>query len=346
MLSPAPNPNSGIYKSAVLLATLGADLAASVLSHMDEREVELLVREMARLGRIPAAERDRVLEEFRHRLMQDSGAVGGVDMARQMLEQAMGAEKAREILGGLEPAQSAAPPLALLLEATTLDSLAALVADEHPQLVALLIGQLAVERAATVLAALPLEMRGEVAARLAEMEAPSSMAVEHLERYLLEKLNSRQSARREEVGGPKRVADILGRMRRSVETTVLEALEQQAPMIAQKVHQYRFSFEHVLKLEGRALQRVLRDVEADTLRLAMKGLDEEQQQIIYSNMSERAAERLREDLESTGPTRLRDVESAQQMMVEIARGLADSGEIQIALGGGGGEEEGEDDVFV
>jgi flagellar motor switch protein FliG len=345
MLECHPNPDSGIYKSAVLLVTLGPDLAAQVLSHLGEREVELLVREMAHLGHIPAGERDRVLEEFRHRLMQDSGTVGGADIARRMLEAAVGAEKAQQILGELEPSKSsAAPPLALLLEATTLESLAALVADEHPQLVALLIGQLAVERAATVLAALPPEMRGEVAARLAEMEAPSSMAVEHLERYLLEKLSSRQSARRDEVGGPKRVADILGRMRRSVETTVLQALEQQSPAIAQKVHQFRFSFEHVLQLEGRALQRVLRDVEADTLRLAMKGLDEEQQQIIYANMSERAAERLREDLDSTGPTRLRDVESAQQLMVEIARTLADSGEIQIVAGGG--DEEGEEDVFV
>lgn len=337
---------SGIYKSAVLLATLGADLASRVLTHMGEREVELLVREMARMGRVQAGERDRVLEEFRERLMQDSGTSGGVDVARQMLEQTVGAEKARQLLGELEPGPSAAPPLALLLEATTLDQLATLVADEHPQLIALLVGQLAVERAATVLAALPANMRGEVAARLAEMETASPMAVEHLERYLLEKLGTQQSGRREEMGGPKRVADILGRMRRSVENTVLEALEQQSPEIAQKVNQYRFSFEHLMQLDGRSLQRVLRDVEPDTLRLAMKGMDEEQQQLIFRNMSERAAERLREDLESTGPTRLRDVETAQQTMVEIARRLQESGEVQIATGGGGGDDEGEEDVFV
>jgi flagellar motor switch protein FliG len=172
------------------------------------------------------------------------------------------------------------------------------------------------------------------------MEAPAPIALQHLERCVLEKLRGEQSPEPGERGaGPRRVAEILGRMRRSVETLVLSALEKHSPAIAEKVNRFRFSFENLLQLEGRVLQRVLRDVEADTLRVAMKGLDEEQQQIIFSNMSERAAARLKEELESTAPTRLRDVEGAQQAMVAVARALQESGEVQLPIGESEGAEE-------
>ena len=189
-----------------------------------------------------------------------------------------------------------------------------------------------------MLAALPADAQGPVAARLAEIEAPAPIALEHLERYLSDKLRSSQDVKPEASDtAPRRVADILTRKRvpgtrRSVENLVLGSLEQQSPPLAQKVNQVRFTFEILLELEGRTLQRVLRDVESDTLQTAMKGLDEVQQQVIYSNMSERAAARLREDLEISGPTQLREVEAAHQKMLGIARSLQESGEIQLRIG--------------
>src|SRR5205085_1307569 len=159
---------------------------------------------------------------------------------------------------------------------------------------------------AELLASLPADIQGPVAARLTELETPAPIALEHLERCLVAKLQGDPSSVEvQSDAGPRRVADILGRMRRSMENLVLASLEQQSPVLAQKVNRFRFTIENLLELEGRSLQRVLRDVEVDTLRLAMKGLDEEQQQTIFSNMSERASARLREDLENSGPTQLR-----------------------------------------
>lgn len=339
-----PSSGGGLYKSAVLLISLGAEAAAQVLSQMDEPHVESLVAEMARLGRIDAQEREQVLSEFSARLEgEPEGAAGGPEYARRVLEQAVGPERARRILEGGAAEDSDGPSLASLIETTSPASLAALVADEHPQLVALLVGQLPVEQAAEMLAALPAELQGPVSARLVELETPAPLALEHLARHLSEKLRGEVSVEPAVPdAGPRRVADILGRMRRSVESLVLASLEQQSPTLAQRVSQYRFTFENLLELEPRSLQRVLRDVESDTLRLAMKGLDEVQQQVIYSNMSERAAARLKEDMENSGPTPLRDVEGAQQAMVGIARSLQESGEIQLSIGApaeGEGEEE-------
>jgi flagellar motor switch protein FliG len=337
--------DTGLYKSAVLLISLGSEAASRVLSHLDDLHVEALIREMSRLGKVRAAERDRVLDEFQQRVEESVGsAIGGIDTARRMLEQAVGPEKALRILNGAvldEPP----PSLAKILEDTSPQSLAALVADEHPQVIALLMEQLSVEQAAVFLTALPAEAQGPVAARLAEMEAPAPIALDHLERCLQDKLRGEPETPTEDrTAGPRRVAEILGRMRRSVESLVLSSLEQQSPEVAQKVQQYRFTFEDLLQLDGRSLQRILREVESETLRLAMKGLDEEQQETIFANMSERASARLKEELETASPIRLRDVEAAQSAMLAVARALQEAGEVQLPIGGSGdGEEE---DVIV
>jgi flagellar motor switch protein FliG len=335
----------GIYKGAVVLAALGADAAARVLGHLDDFQVEALIREMSRLGPIQAGERDRVVEEFTYRLEHDSGSVGGRAYAHQLLEQALGPERALRMLSDGSAETAEGPSLASILESTSPESLAALVADEHPQLIALLMGQLSVEQAAVLLSALPAEVRSSVAVRLAEMEAPAPIALQHLERCLVGKLRGEQQvpAVDQPGAGPRRVADILGRMRRSVESMVLASLEQQAPAVAEKINQCRFTFDDAVQLDGRSLQRILRDVDFETLRLAMRGLDEERQQQIFSNMSERASTRLREELETSGPARLREVEAAQQAIVAVARALQEEGEIQFAIGE---SAEGGEDTFV
>jgi flagellar motor switch protein FliG len=331
----------GLYKSAVLLISMGTDLAARVLSLMDERSVEALIGEMTRLGPLRSSQCEWVADEFALRMAEDSGAMGGPAYSRRLLEQAWGPERAGRMMDQISPAETGPPSLETILATTSPQSLAALMADEHPQIIALLVGQLSVEKAAEMLAALPADLQGSVAARLAGMEEPAPLALEHLERYLVEKLHREPGEGGKTVGaGPQRVADILSRMRRSLENLILASIEQHSPILAQRVNRYRFTFENLLEVEGRVLQRVLRDIEADTLRLAMKGLAEEQQQVIYANMSERAAARLMEDLQSSGPAQLREVETAQQIMVATARALRDSGEVQFPIGGEEEEEEG------
>lgn len=340
MAADAPG-RGGLYKSAVFLLSLGTDVAARVLSQMDERHVEGLITEMSRIGRVRADEQERIVEEFNERFESESEVVmGGPEQARRLLEAALGPERAEAILSGKAEADPDAPTLASILDSTSPASLAALVLDEHPQLIALLAGQLTAEKAAELLAALPGELQGPVAARLAELETPPPIALEHLERCLITKLQGEPVADVADTDtGPRRVADILGRMRRSVENLVIASLEEHAPAMAQRVNRFRFTIENLLELDGRSLQRVLRDIESDTLRVAMKGLDEEQQQTIFSNMSERASARLREDLENSGPTQLREVEAAQQAILGVARSLREAGEIQIQVAEPEGEEE-------
>lgn len=344
MIATKPN-RGGIHKSAVLLVSLGADVAAQVLPHLESGEVEQLVEEINRLGRVTAEERVPILDEF-DTLLHDGSelVVGGPAYSRLLLDHAgLGDREGAEGETSTGPSSGEEPDPGVLLQETLTsvapEALAGLVAEEHPQLIALLISQLSVEPAAAMLAALPTELQGPVTARLAEIEAPSPMALEHLNRFLAEKLKEEPpqatTARR---SGPKAVADILGRMRRSVEELVLGALENHSPTLFQRVNRYRFTFDHLLQLDSRTLQRVLRDVEADTLRQAMKGLDTEGQQVIFSNMSERAAARLREDLETGGNVQLREVELAQQSMVRVARVLQESGEVQFTIGEGEEEE--------
>lgn len=326
--------NTGVQKGAVVLAALGTELAVKVLQHLDEAHVEPLVRQMTELGYVPAGERDSILKEFHQRLDRDAGLfVKGKDYTRGVLEQTMGAERAALMLGDPLP-EKVIEPITLdgLLEQMDPPTLADCLADEHPQLIALVLSRLPVDRAAAVLSALPGDARVDVVSRMVHTETPSDLALEQIRQLLLEKSGSKPAAAA--AGGqegPKRVAEILGRMRRATEDSVIADLEQRSPEVARKVNKHRFTFSDFLGLDGRALQRVLRDVDADTLRLAMKGLTTEQQEVLFSNMSERGAARLREDLENTGPTRLSEVEGAQQSIIAKARSLADQGEIRLSL---------------
>ena len=332
--------NTGVHKGAVLLASLGTELAVKVLHHLEESRVEPLVRTMTELGYVPAGERDLILLEFQRRMSVEPGLyLKGNDYARSLLEQTVGAERAARVLGEPLPEGPNGSTLEALLEQTSPVAVVDAVIDEHPQLIALVISQLSAERAADALSALPADTRIDVVSRMTRIEAPTEMAKEQIRQLLLEKAGNRSGGALPSQEGPKRVAEILGKMRRATEDSVFADLTERAPEVAEKIGRHRFTFSDFLALDGKSLQRVLRDVDADTLRLAMKGLDVEQQQILFSNMSERGAARLREDLENTGPTRLREVEGAQQSMVARARSLADQGEIQLSMGTVEGEEE-------
>ena len=364
-MHPGSLRSGGLYKSAVLLASLGADLAAQVLSHMAEREVEVLVQEVARLDRVPTEDCERVLAELGSQPEGGiQGKLGGPEYARSMLERAVGPEKADRMLSELDQGP---PALAAFLQNTPAESLAAVVADEAPQTIALLLWQLPVEEAAAVLSTLHPDVQGPVALRYAKMEAPTSVMLQHLEDCLLEKLHGDQKGLGTEHGaasrgrrgahpagtgrlpeqgreGPRQLADILGKMRQSLGNCIMAAVEDESPSLALVINQYRFTFGDILELEGRSLQRIFQDTEVDTLRLAMRGLAQDRWQTIFENISQRTANRLRDDLASMGPTRLREVEAAQLALVAIARKLHEAGEVHLPLGDG--TEEGDEDTLI
>ena len=325
--------NDPAYKGAILLRSLGTELAASVLSCLKESEVELLIQAMSHLGHIPGKERDRVLVESEEDLRHfANGLSTGPEYTRQLLEQAVGPEKAATFLNKGRDSEPQAPlTLERIIKETLPETLASLVSEEHPQLIAVLVSQLPLDKAATMLTALPAEVQTTVTTRLVQLETPSPRALRHLEQSLAAKLKMGIMANDESPAGPRHVADILSRMRRSVENIFLTGLEESAPDLAREVHRYRFTFENLMEQEGRVLQRILRDLDTNTLPLIIKGMPEDQVELIYSNMSERAAERIREEVENLTAVRLRDVEAAQQKMVNMAKALADKGEVTLKM---------------
>ncbi len=333
--------NHPAYKGAVLLRSLGTELAASVLSCLEESEMEMLIQAMSQLGHIAAKERDRVLEESEDNLRHyTNGLHVAPEYTRQLLEQTIGAEKAATFLKRGR-AIEAAPTLTLerIIKETLPETLASLVSEEHPQMIAVLVSQLPLDKAATMLTALPIEVQTGVTARLVQLETPSPRAIHHLEQALATKLQTGVMDNKESPAGPRHVADILSRMRRSVEDGFLTSLEEEAPDLAREVLRYRFTFENLLDQDSRVLQRILRDLDTNTLPLVIKGLPEDQTELISGNMSERAAERIREEVSNLGAVRLRDVEAAQQKMLALAKSLADKGEIALVVANQEAEEE-------
>lgn len=319
-------------RGAILLTALGTELAARVLSCLNESEVEPLIQAMAKLGYVTAEEKEQVLQAGEQDLQRyANGLVAGPEYSRRLLEQAVGPEKAANILGRSVAPEQKVLTLESILSDTPPDALAVLVAEEHPQMIAVLVSQLPLDKAATVLTALPEAIQGNVTARLVQMETPSPRALHHLEQALVERVTMGTLNNEESPGGPRRVADILGRMRRSVESLFFSSLEEESPDLARQVNQYRFTFENLMEENDRTLQRVMRDLDTSTLPLIIKGLTDEQVALVYRNMSERAAERIREEVDNLGPVRLRDVEAAQQTMVNVAKSLADRGEITLSM---------------
>ncbi|WP_309723434.1 FliG C-terminal domain-containing protein [Armatimonas sp.] len=338
-LLPRFNTNDPLYKGAILLRSVGAELAASILSCLSEAEMELMIQTMSHLGHVAGKERDRILEESEEDLRHYvNGLHTTPEYTRQILE-TIGSERANTILTNEREAE--APPLTLerIVKETLPETLASLVSEEHPQMIAVLVSQLPLDKAATMLTALPSELQTSVTARLVQLETPSPRALRHLEQALAVKLQMGIMDTKESPAGPRHVADILSRMRRSVETLFLTSLEENAPDLAREVQRYRFTFENLMEQEGRVLQRILRDLDTNTLPLVIKGLPEDQIELIYGNMSERAAERIREEVESLGTARLRDIEAAQQKMVNLAKSLADKGEVTLVTANQETEEE-------
>ena len=324
---------SGREKAAILLVALGTERASKIYKHLREDEIEQLTLEIANLKRVDSETKQQVLEEFYEIcIAQKYIDEGGIEYAKEILERALGNQKALELINKLTSSLQVRPfDFARKADPAHLLNF---IQNEHSQTIALILAYLRPEQAAIILSALPQEKQADVAARIAMMDRTSPDVIKEVERVLEKKLSSMVTADFTSAGGIQSVVDILLSVDRGTEKHIMESLEVQDSELAEEIKKRMFVFEDIVYLDNRSIQRFLREVDNNDLALALKGSSEDVAEVIFSNMSKRLQEMIKEDMQFMGPVRLRDVEEAQQKIVNIIRRLEDAGEIVIARGGG------------
>ena len=322
-----------INKVAKFLIALGPEHSAKILSkHFSEEEIEKITMAVATMGQITPEERQKVVEEFLELYRaQEFISTGGVTYAKEMLEKALGPQKANEIIKKLINITSHMP--FQMLRKADARQLVNFIQNEHPQTIALVLSYLLPEQAAMILSSMPEEMQSDIIKRIATMERTSPEVIHEIEAILEKKVSSVFEQNYTKTGGIETVVEILNRVDRSTEKNILEELEQENQELVEEIRKRMFVFEDIVTLDDMAIQRVLREVESRDLAFALKGSTEEVKQRIMKNLSKRAAEMLNDELAYMGPVRLKDVEQAQQKIVAIIRRLEEAGEIIISRGG-------------
>lgn len=324
---------TGKRKAAILLVMLGPEKAALVLKHLDESDVEQLTIEIANLGKITDEERKQVLTEFQDIAnARQMIAQGGIEYAKEVLQKAFGPEKAMRIIERLV-SNLQVKPFDFLRQADPLQ-LVNFLQNEHPQTIAVILSYLEPQLAGKILSAFPEELQIEVIKRIALLERTSPDVIRDIEKNLERKLSGFVMQTFSQVGGVDTAAEIMNSIDRSSERKIMEKLSYDSPELAEEIRRRMFVFEDIVKLDDRSVQIVLREVETRDLALALKGASEEVKQKIFKNISKRAAQLLQDELEYMGPVRLKDVEEAQQKIINVIRRLEEAGEIVIARGGG------------
>ncbi len=327
------NEIGGLQKAAVLLIALGPEKSSKVFKYLKEEEIEDLTLEIANTRSVTPQLKEDVINEFYEVcLAQQYIAEGGIDYAKEILESALGQERAMDILGKLTASLQVKP--FEFVRKTDPSQLLNFIQEEHPQTIALILSYLAPGQAAQIIGALPPEMQSDVAKRVALMDRTSPDVIKEVEKVLESKLASLVNQDYTIIGGVDAVVEILNTVDRATEKHIMETLEVDEPELADEIRKKMFVFEDILLLDDRAIQRVLRDVENSDLAMSLKGSNEQVQNAIFNNLSKRLVVMIKEDMEFMGPVRMKDVEEAQQKIVNIIRKLEDSGEIVISRGGG------------
>jgi flagellar motor switch protein FliG len=323
-------PLSGYEKAAVFLSTLGEDAAAEVLRGLDVKDIGKITMHMTRLKTISRDTIDNVMHEVSETINKGDLRVGGEDFVKKVLSKGLGEEGASKIM---EMASKEGPLEALRwVDAKTLVNY---LVTEHPQTVALVICLLEPLQAAEVLSALPEKIKADVAMRIASTERIPEHAVEALKEVLQGQLEMGKS-KGKKLGGTRMIAEILNQCDRSTEQSVLGSIEEQNNTLAESIRKLMFVFDDLVKLDDRGMQMILKETSAEELSLALKTASEALKDKIFKNMSQRAAQILKEDMQTKGPVKVSDVEKAQQNIVKVARKLETEG--KIILAGKGGEE--------
>ncbi|MFG6327406.1 MAG: flagellar motor switch protein FliG [Lachnospiraceae bacterium] len=324
---------SGLTKAAILLISLGPERSSKIFQHLKEDEIEQLTLEIANTRSVSPQLKTDVLNEFYEVcLAQQYIAEGGIGYARDLLEKALGEEKAKDVISRLT-ASLQVRPFEFIRKADP-GQLLNFIQDEHPQTIALILSYLPSHQSSLIVSALPLEKQADVAKRIAKMDRTSPDVIKEVERVLERKLSSLVNQDYTIVGGVDAIVEILNNVDRGTERHIMENLEIEEPELADEIRRKMFVFEDILALDDRTIQRVLRDVQNDELAIALKGSNEDVQAAIFNNLSKRLAAMIKEDMDFMGPVRMKDVEEAQQKIVNVIRKLEDTGEIVIARGGG------------
>jgi flagellar motor switch protein FliG len=323
---------TGRQKAAIFLVTIGSDVSSEIFKHLREDEIEQLTFEIARLDKVDSEDKDKVLLEFQELMMaQEFISNGGIDYAREVLERALGTQKAIDIVNRLTSSLQVRP--FDFIRRTDPSHLLNFIQGEHPQTIALILAYLDPQKGASILSELRHEIQADVAKRIATMDRTSPDVLREVERVLERKLSTLASEDYTSAGGIDTVVEVLNNVDRGTEKIIIEALEEDDPELAEEIKKRMFVFEDIVLLDDRSIQKVLREVDTQDLAKALKGVDAEVQEKIFRNMSKRASSLLKEDMDFMGPVRLRDVEEAQQKIVNIIRKLEESGDIVVARAG-------------
>ncbi|CAG7623526.1 Flagellar motor switch protein FliG [Paenibacillus allorhizosphaerae] len=329
---------SGRQKAAILLISLGPEVSAQIFKHLRDEEIEQLTLEIANVRKVDNHEKEAIMAEFHQIcLAQEFISQGGISYAKEILEKALGSQKALDIINRLT-ATLQVRPFDFARKADPAQILN-FIQNENSQTIALVLSYLQPEQASIILSSLPQEKQADVAKRIALMDSTSPEVISQVERVLEQKLSATVTQDYTNAGGISAVVQILNGVDRGTERTILDSLEIQDPELAEEIKKRMFVFEDIVNIDNRSIQRIIRDIENVDLQLALKVASEEVRETIFKNMSKRMAETFREEMEYMGPVRLRDVEEAQTRIVATIRRLEEAGEIIIARGGG-------DDIIV
>jgi len=329
---------TGKQKAAILLISLGPEVSAQVYKQLREEEIELLTLEIANMRKIDNSEKERTLHEFHQMAVaQEFISQGGIDYAKDILEKALGQQKAIDVINRLTASLQVRP--FDFVRKSDPNQILNFIQNEHSQTIALVLSYLQPEQAAMILSELPHEKQAEVARRIAMMDGTTPEIIHQVERVLEQKLSTTIQQDYTVAGGIESIVQILNGVDRGTERTILDTLEMDHPELADEIKKRMFVFEDIVRLDNRSIQRVIRDLDNNDLQLALKIASEDVRETIFKNISKRMAETFKEEMEYMGPVRLRDVEEAQSRIVAVIRRLEDAGEIIIARGGG-------DDIIV
>lgn len=320
------------------MISLGPDVSAEVYKHLSEEEIEKLSLEISSVQKVDTASKDDVVEQFHQiAIAQDYISQGGVGYAKTVLEKAFGKQEAMNIINRLTSSLQVRP----FDFARKADPHQVLnfIQGEHPQTIALVLSYLDPEQAGQILSELEEDVQADIASRIATMDSTPPDIITEIEQVLERKISTSLTEDYTQTGGIQAVVEVLNEVDRSTERTILDTLEIQNSELAEEIKKRMFIFDDIVILDNRAIQRIIREVEADDLRLSLRIASDEVKDIIFKNMSQRMAETFQEEMEYMGPVRLRDVEEAQTRIVGVIRRLDEMGEIVIARGGG-------DDIIV
>lgn len=329
---------TGAEKAAILLLYVGTEATTKVFAHLEDQDIKKISQSMAGLGHVPMSVIQEVVDEFNQITSPDAGFFSqGDEFVRKILEKALGPQKAEILLQEMHSSNMG--DIEDILGNMDAKTIANFLSQEHPQTIAVIVAKLRPKQTSEIVSHLPLDLQAEVIIRIADVDQVSPEILNEIDDVIRRELTASGVVQRFKVGGVEKVVEMFNHLERSKEKYILDKLDVMNPPLADVIRKHLFTFEDIFKLDDRSIQAIMREVSNDTLTLAMKASNEEVKDKVFRNISSRAAEMIKEDIEVMGPVRLSDVEKAQSEIIKIVRKMEEDGKVVIAGRGG-------DDVLV